>query len=177
MRTGFLLIGCALALPGVVRAYQADLVPASNRVEARDVAGRVTIGGADGSIHVVVENVMTPNGDFLDSERASVHMKVRVNGVRRSITLPMTLDAGDGEVISSLGLVADDKVVVSDIRVRGPNRHTLAQAGVVTKDVTPTTLPPPAAPPSPSECPAALESCQSDLDDCNVELDDCEAGF
>jgi hypothetical protein len=168
-------LSCALALPAMAAAYQADLVPASNRVEAREIAGRISIDGADGSIHVEIENVQTPNEDVLDGT-ATVHFKLRINGVRRSFTLPMTIDGGDGELLSSLGLAPDDQVVVNDVRVRGPNRHTLAQVGVVARGDAPP-APPTTLPPPPSECPAALALCQQDLDDCNTELDDCEAGF
>jgi hypothetical protein len=170
-------LSCALALPTMAAAYQADLVPASNRVEAREIAGRISIDGADGSIHVQIENVQTPSGDFLDTTRASVHFKVRINGVRRSFMLPMTIDGGDGELLSSLGLAPDDQVVVNDVRVRGPNRHTLAQVGVVARGDAPPPAPPTTLPPPPSECPAALALCQQDLDDCNTELEECEAGF
>jgi hypothetical protein len=171
------LMLCAILLPGGAWGYSADLVPASNRPETAEIVGRVSIGGADGAIHVEVEGVQTPDGsDFLDTNKATVHLKVRVNGQRRSVTLPLVLDAGDGIVDSSLGLEADDRVIVNDVRVRGPTRRTLAQAGVITADVAAPT-PTPEPPPPPNECPAALASCQSDLTDCETSLDECEFGF
>jgi hypothetical protein len=175
MRARYVLV-CALSLPAAVWGYSADLVPASNRIEASEIVGRISIGGADGAIHVEIEGIQTPDADYLDSDKATVHLKVRVNGRRRSITLPLVVDGGDAIMDSSLGLQPEDKVIVTDVRVRGPNRRTLAQAGVVTVDVAAPPEPPPAPPPA-NECPAALESCQSDLSDCEVELDDCEFGL
>jgi hypothetical protein len=162
-----------LALPTAVAAYQADLVPATRRIDGREIEGSVSITGADGTIRVRVEGVNDARGSLLDSDKVSVHVRVRVNGVRRRVTIPLTVESGDGEASASLGLQADDKVIVQDVRVRGPDHRTLAQAGVVTADLS--APPPPEPPPPPSECPAALESCQSDLADCNDELATCEA--
>jgi hypothetical protein len=121
-----------LLVPTVAAAYQADLVPASRRVESQDIDGAISITGEDGLVRVRIENVNDTHGDALDSDKCTVRLKVRVNGITRRITIPLTVDGGDGEVMQSLGLTADDEVVVADVRVRGPNRRTLAQAGVVT---------------------------------------------
>jgi hypothetical protein len=176
MRTRW-LVACAVLLPAVAWGYSADLVPATSRAEASEIVGRVSIGGANGAIHVEVEGVQTPDGsDYLDSNKATVHLKVRVNGQRRSVTLPLVLDGGDGVVDSSLGLEPDDRVIVNDVRLRGPTRRTLAQAGVVTADAT-APAPTPEPPTPPSECPAALETCQSDLAECETSLEECEFGL
>jgi hypothetical protein len=164
-----------LLVPTVAAAYQADLVPASRRVESQDIDGAISITGEDGLVRVRIENVNDTHGDALDSDKCTVRLKVRVNGITRRITIPLTVDGGDGEVMQSLGLTADDEVVVADVRVRGPNRRTLAQAGVVTTAASEPTPPEPAPPPSPSECPGVLEECQSDLADCQSDLDDCES--
>jgi hypothetical protein len=153
--------------------YQAELVPASSRPEAMDITGLVTIGGADGLVHVVIENVNDEKGDPLDGN-LTVHLKLRIAGVRRRLTIPLTVDTGDGEATQTLGLVPGTQVSVSDIRVRDPNRRPLAVPGVVT--TTPAVAPPPPPPPPPDECPAALQSCQSDLADCNDQLDICDSG-
>src|SRR6185295_11935329 len=47
----------ALLLAAPLFAYQADLIPASTRPELADVTGSVTIGGADGTVRAVIENV------------------------------------------------------------------------------------------------------------------------
>ena len=171
------LVACSLlALPAVATAYQADLVPASRRVEAQDIEGSISITGAEGTVRVKVEGVNDSQGDFLDSDKCTVHLKVRVNGIRRRVTIPLTVDGGDGEATQSLGLEADDHIIVNDIRVRGPNRRTLAQAGVVTADTSSTPEPPDSGPPPPpSECPAALTECQDDLAECATDLEDCES--
>jgi hypothetical protein len=161
-----------LGLPIAARGYQADLVPASGRVEAQEIVGVVSITGADGTVHVKIENVNDARGDSLTSDALTVALKLRVNGIRRRVTIPMTVDDGDGEVTASLGLLANDWVVVQDLRVRGPGHRTLAQAGALTRDVS---TAPPVAPPTPSDCPAALESCQSDLEECATALDECES--
>jgi hypothetical protein len=126
-------------------------------------------------VRVKIENVNDAHGDFLDSDRCTVHLKVRVNGILRRITIPLTVDGGDGEVTQSLGLEADDRIIVNDIRVRGPTRRTLAQAGVVTAAATAPEPPEPEPPPPPNECPAALEECQDDLAGCASDLEDCES--
>jgi hypothetical protein len=161
------------ALPTVAAAYQADLVPASRRIEAQDITGSISITGADGLIRVRIESVNDAHGDALDSDKCTVRLKVRVNGITRRITIPLTVDGGDGAATQSLGLTEDDQVVVTDVRVRGPNRRTLAQAGIVTVAASEPT-PEPMPPPSPSECPDVLQECQSDLADCQSDLDDCE---
>jgi hypothetical protein len=161
-----------LAVPALAAPYQADLVPASHRIEARDIEGSISITGADGLVRVRIESVNDANGDALDSDRCSVRLRLRVNGMTRRITIPLTVDGGDGDATQSLGLTEDDQVVVTDVRVRGPNRRTLAQAGVVTAAASAPT--PPEPPPSPSECPGVLEECQGDLADCQSALDDCE---
>jgi hypothetical protein len=160
-----------VALSTVAAAYQADLVPATNRVEARDLTGTVSIQGADGTVRVKIADVSAADGDSL-SGRLTVQLRVRVNGIRRRVTIPLPVDAGDGEARESLGLQADDRIIVQSVRVRGPDRRTLAEAGAVTAELSSA---PPAPAPPPSECPAALESCQSDLTDCVEELDACEA--
>jgi len=164
-----------LALPAAAIAFQADLVPASRRVEAQDIEGAVSISGADGLVRIRIEGVNDANGNFLDSDRLTVRMKLRVNGILRRVTIPLTVEGGDGEATQSLGLVADDRVIVGDVRVRGPNRRILAQAGVVTVEPAVAPPEPPPTPPSPSECPAALEACQSDLSDCADDLQVCES--
>ncbi|HJQ83466.1 MAG TPA: hypothetical protein VKA21_05280 [Candidatus Binatia bacterium] len=163
------LVGLVL-LPAVAAAYQADLVPATRRIEGRDIEGSVSIGGGDGTVRIRIEGVNDVRGEFLDN-RLTVTLRLRVNGFRRRVTIPIALDAGDGEETYSLGLKLDDQVVVQDVRVRGPDRRTLAQAGVVTSDVAPAPAPPP---PPTAECPDALASCESDLVDCTEELDACE---
>jgi hypothetical protein len=152
-------------------AYQADLVPASNRVEARDLTGTISITGADGTVRVKVEDVNGAGGDSLTG-RLAVQLRIRVNGLRRRVTIPVAVDGGDGEASESLGLRADDKVIVQSVRVRGPDRRTLAEAGAVTAELA---AAPPAPPPAPSDCPAALDSCQTDLAICMDDLDTCEA--
>ena len=170
-RTITLLALVAVALPRLAVAYQADLVPASSRPEAADITGTIAITGADGSVHVVIENVNDAAGDPYDG-LVTLQLRVRVNGVRRRVPLTMTIDTGDAEATTSLGLSEGDNVIVDGVRVRGP-RRTLAQAGIIT--TAPAAAPPPTVPPPPDQCPAALVSCQSDLDDCNAELDDCES--
>jgi hypothetical protein len=164
-----------LAIPVAAAAYQADLVPASGRPEARDITGTLSIKGADGMVHVKISSVNDAAGDPLDSDKMSVRLRVRTNGIRRRVTIPLTVDGGDGDATESLGLQASDRLIVEDVRVRGPDGHTLAEAGLITVDDTGSGPTPPAPTPPPSDCPDALASCQSDLDDCNSELDDCES--
>ncbi len=161
-----------LLLASTAAAFQADLVPATRRQEAADITGTVSIGGADGVVRVVVESVNDPGGDPLTGQ-ITVRLKLRVDGQRRHVTLPVTLDTGDGEATTSLGLTPGAQVIVNDVRVRGADHHTLAMAGAVT--VAPAAPAPPTPPPPASECPAALQSCQADLDECNQELDVCES--
>jgi hypothetical protein len=165
------LLVTALLLPAAAAAYQADLVPATGRVEARDLSGTVSITGADGTVRVKIADVNAANGDSL-SGPLTVQLRLRVNGLRRRVTIPLPVDTGDGEASESLGLRPDDRNIVQGIRVRGPDRRTLAEAGAVTAE---SAAPPPSPPVAPDECPAALESCQSDLADCMDELDTCES--
>jgi hypothetical protein len=170
------MLAVALALPAGAFAFQADLVPASGRPEAADITGSVSIGGADGTVRVSIENVNDAAGDSLDSSALVVQLRLRVNGQKRRVLVPLTVDSGDGEAETSLGLVPDDKVVVLDVRVRGLGHRTIAQAGVITSapaSSPPTTLPPP----PPDQCPAALQACQDDLASCQEDLDDCESGL
>ena len=163
------LLGAALLLVSTAAAaYQADLVPATDRVEARDIAGTVSITGADGTVRVKIANVNAPNGDSL-SGGLTVQLRLRVNGVKRRVTMPLPVDTGDGDASESLGLREGDKIIVQSVRVRGPDRHTLAEAGAVTVAVTSA----PAPPVAPGDCPAALDSCQADLTVCTQDLDDC----
>lgn len=169
------LLAVLLGLPSAAGAFQADLVPASARPEAADITGSISILGADGTVRVTIENVNDAAGDPLDSNALVVQLKLRVNGQKRRVVVPLTVESGDGEVETSLGLVPDDHVIVQEVRVRETGRRTLAQAGVVTAAVA--APPPPAPPPTPDECPAALESCQSDLASCAEELDACETSL
>ncbi len=164
----------ALTVPGVGRAFTADLVPASPRPEAAEITGRVTIGGADGTVHVSIQNVNDAAGDPLDSTALLVQVKMRVNGARRRFAFSLLVDGGDGETQTTLGLAPGDRVIVQDVRVRGLGHRTIAEAGILAAAEPPS--PPPTLPPPPDQCPAALAACQSDLDDCNVELDDCQLG-
>jgi hypothetical protein len=166
------VLGCLLDAPA--GAFQADLVPIGPRAEASEIEGAVSIGGEGGTIRVQIENVNDAQGEPLDSDRMTVRVKVRVNGQRRRVTLPLTVDAGDGEATTSLGLSAGSPVAVYEVRVRNPNGRTLAVAGVLTAAVV---VPPPEPPPPPDQCPAALASCQDDLTFCNEELDACESGL
>ncbi len=169
-RAGMLLIALSMLAARSV-AYQADLVPASERAEARDIRGSISIGGGDGTVHLRIENVNDAHGDPLDSERCRLAVRVQVNGVPRRVSFPLTVDGGDGELSASLHLLVNDQVIVHDVRVRGQEHRTLARAGTVTRvqDVAP----PPA--PSPDDCPAALASSTGDLADCRQALDDCES--
>jgi hypothetical protein len=167
-------LACTVALLLVVdaAAYQADLVPITRRPEGKDVSGLVSIGGADGTVHVTITDVNDAAGDPVDGGTATVQLRVRVNGIRRRLTIPVPIDGGDGDTSISLGLRPGDAIVVQDLRVRGPDHRILAGAGALTVD---STAPGPSPQPTPAQCPAALVSCQSDLADCNQELDDCQS--
>lgn len=161
----------------MVQAYQADLVPASSRLEAEEIEGSVSIGGDDGTVRVTIEGVNDARGDPLESAKLSVQLKLRVNGQRQRVVLALPVEDGDGEVVGAIGLPRDARVIVSDVRVRGPNGRTLARAGLVTGSGAaspPTTIPPP---PPPSDCPQVLQACQMDLEECAAELDACESGL
>lgn len=172
-RAALRVVPLVLALPFTASAFRADLVPASARPEAADIVGSVSIGGADGTVRVSIENVNDMAGDSLDGT-VLVQLKLRVNGQKRRVVMPLVVDAGAGEAETSLGLVADDRVAVLDLRVRGLGHRTIAQAGLLAEaEAAP---PPPPPPPPPDECPAALVDCQDELATCAEELDDCESG-
>jgi hypothetical protein len=158
-----------LVSAAVAAGYEADLVPATRRPEARDLSGTIAIRGADGAVSVTIANVNDAHGDPLDGTLL-VELGLRVNGIRRRVSIPLTLDTGDGTASASLGLDAGDAMVIQGVRVRAPDHHTLALAGALTVAAAP-----PAPAPPPSDCPSALEQCQSDLADCNEELDACES--
>jgi hypothetical protein len=170
MRNAGLVAVLLAALAPPLEAYQADLVPVPGRPEAQELSGSVSIGGEDGTIRVRVEGVNGPDEVPLDGT-LTVHLRVRADGRRRKVVLPVRVEAGDGEATTSLGLTADARVVVGDVRLRGPNHRTLAAAGVVTAAAS---VEPPPAPPPPDECPGALSTCQEDLLDCQDELTVCE---
>jgi hypothetical protein len=163
------LVALVVAVPVAAAAFQADLVPASGRPEATDITGTVSITGADGTVRATVESVNDATGSPLDSGTVTVQLRLRVNGQRRRVTVPVTIDTGDGTAETSLGLAAGDQVVVQGIRLRGSGHRTLAEGGVVTAPaVAPT-------PPTPDQCPDALASCQDDLSSCSDDLDACES--
>jgi hypothetical protein len=168
----------SLALgPGSVAAYQADLVPRRGVVEAEDFAGAISIGGADATVRVRLEGVNDARGESVDGGRATVQLRLRVNGARRRVTLAVPLDAGDGEASLSLRLGPDDRVVVQGVRVRGPDRRTLAEAGVIPGSALTDPPPAPPAPPAPDQCPAELLACREDLAECAEDLEECELDF
>jgi hypothetical protein len=169
---GIRLLVPVLLLAAAAHAFQVDLVPASRRPEAEEIEGTLSIGGEDGTIRVTIENVNDAGGTPLDSAELTVHLKLRIGGERRRLALPLAVEAGDGQARGSLGLTPDVQVVVSDVRVRGPDRRTLAVAGVVT--MRPAVAPPP-EPPTLSDCPLALATCQQELLSCSEELEECEA--
>lgn len=152
------------ALPGTAATYRADLVPAGPALETEDLAGEISITGADGLVAARVEGVNDAAGDPLDGE-VVVQLRLRVNGARRRVVLPIVLDGGDGQAETSLGLAADDQVVVRDVRLRAPGRRTLALPGVVAADLPP---------PPPAECPAVLAQCEADLTECLADLETCD---
>jgi hypothetical protein len=160
-----------LALPAVAAAYRADLVPASTRPESRELSGSLAITGPDGNVRVVVAGIADASGAPLDEAVATLEMRVKTNGRRRRLTIPVELSDGAGAATESLGLRAGATVVVLDVRLRGPNRHLLAQAGSVTAEAPPAPVPPP------DQCLDALEGCQGDLADCREELEDCESSL
>jgi hypothetical protein len=173
MRRAVLVAVSLVVVAPYARAFQADFVPASRRIEAREIEGSISITGADGTVRVRIAGVNDAQGNSLGSGTVSAHLRLRVNGARRRVSILLAVEDGDGEANASLGLHADDRVIVRDVRVRGPDRRLLAQAGVVTEDVE--SPAPPAPAPSPEECPDALASCQSDLVECNADLDECES--
>ena len=169
-----LILLVLLLVPGLpipAAAYHAELVPATKRDAGVDITGTVDIDGTDGSIRVAIRNVSDEQGDSLDSDRLTVHVKVRVNGLRRRVVFPLAVSDGDGQATASLGLGANDQVIVNDIRVRGPSHRTLAGAGLVASPPA-ARVPPP--PPTLDQCPAALQSCVDDLEECSQALQDCE---
>jgi hypothetical protein len=172
MRRALLVAVSLVVVAPCARAFQADLVPATRRIEAREIEGSISITGADGTVRVRIAGVDDAQGNSLGSGTVSAHLRLRVNGAPRRVSIVLAVEDGDGEASASLGLQADDRVIVRDVRVRGPDRRLLAQAGVVTEDIA---APEPPSPPPPDQCPDALESCQSDLADCNEELDACES--
>jgi hypothetical protein len=162
---------------GPAAAYQADLVPRRKLVESEDLAGAISIGGDDATIRVRLEGVNDARGEPVDGGRATVQVRLRVNGVRRRVTLAVPLDGGDGEATTSLGLGPDDRVVVHGVRVRGPDLRTIAEAGVVPGSTVSAPPPDPPSPPPTEECLPALATCQEDLAGCAQDLEECELDF
>jgi hypothetical protein len=150
-------------------AYDADLIPVRNRPEAREMTGHVSITGEGGDVRASVSGVMDAAGDLLDDRFVTVELRLRVNGARRRMVLGVPVSLGDGAAEESLGLQAGSRVVVANVRLRGPTRKVLAEAGALT--VAPIAGPPP----PPDKCPDALDSCTSDLETCTENLDACES--
>jgi hypothetical protein len=161
---------------GSARGYEADLVPTRKAVAPDDFAGVLTIFDSDGQVRVEVEGVNNLRGEPVDG-RASLHLRLRVNGVRRKVVLGIPLEGGDGEASMSLGLGGDDRVAVQQVRLRAPDHRIIAEAGMMTSSATSEPPPEPPAPPTADQCPAELETCQEDFADCLQDLDDCEEGL
>jgi hypothetical protein len=155
-------------------AYDADLIPVRNRAEAREMTGHVSIVGEEGTVRAKVADVLDSAGELLDDKFVTLELRLRVNGFRRRLVLELPVSLGEGEAEDSLGLQAGSRIIVSSVKLRGPQRKVLAEAGALT--ATPAApAPTPGPPPPPDECPFALESCQSDLEFCNDSLDACES--
>jgi hypothetical protein len=166
----------------LARAFQADLIPIRIGPATEDLEGQVAITGEDGHIRVLVEGVNDEKGEPVDGT-ASLQMRLRVDGRARRVSLPVVLDAGDGQAETSLNVVPGARISVRSIRLRGPSGRTLATAGAlverqaaVVPTTTTTSLPPTAdnCLPVLAVCQASLTTTQQDLDECNEELDLCE---
>jgi hypothetical protein len=160
-------------------AFQADLVPVRHGPVSEDLEGSVSITGEHGHIRVVVEGLNDEKAEPVDGT-ATIELRLRVEGRRRRVSLPVVLDTGDGTAEASLNLRPGARVAVRDVRLRTPNGRTVAMAGALLESfvsVTTTTLPLPA----PDDCPGGLEACraalgfaQEDLAGCIEELELCE---
>ena len=155
-----------LVLPASAGAYVVDLVPVGPGSGGGDLSGVVSIEDGDGKVVVTVDGIDDGTGDPLDGT-VTLQMRMRVNGARRRLLLAVPVDGGEGGASTSLELAPGARIVVRDVRLRGPDRRTLALGGAVTQT--------PAAPP-PDNCPAALAACQADLDSCSADLGDCQLG-
>jgi len=159
-----------LVVVSLAHGFQADLVPLRIGPVTEDLEGSVSIGGEDGRIRAIVESLNDERGEPLDGT-ATLQLRLRVDGRRRRVSLPIVLDTGDGQAETSLNVVAGARIVVKDARLRGPDGRTLAIIGVLTEApaVTTTTLP---QPPS-NDCPAGLAACQTALSASQTELLEC----
>jgi hypothetical protein len=171
--SAFVLLTLLVSVPS--GAYDADLVPVRNRPEAREMTGRVSITGEDGTVRATVTDVLDSAGDPLDDRFLTLELRLRVNGLRRRFVLGVPVSLGDGEAEESLGLQPGSRIIVSSVKLRGPQRKVFAEAGALTAAPVDGPPGPPGPPPTADECPSALESCQSDLVDCTEELDACES--
>lgn len=173
---GLLVLSWATAAP----AFQADLIPLRIGPATEDLEGTVSITGDDGHVRVVVYGLNDEKGEPIDGT-AMLEMRLRIDGRRRRVSLPVPLDTGDGQAEASLNLGPGARIAVRAVRLRGPSGRVVAFPGALVEaalgTVTTTTLPPP----PPDDCPAGLRACQGaltlaqeELAECAEELELCE---
>ncbi len=160
------------AVVSLAHAFQADLIPLRIGPATEDLEGSVAITGEDGHIRVLVEGVNDEKSEAIDGT-ATVHLRLKIDGHSRRVSLPVALDAGDGQAEASLNLTPGARIIVKRVRLHGPNGRILATAGVLVEAKPGATTTSTTLPPTPENCPAALIACQAAVTAVQTELAEC----